>query len=108
LGAYQINFQANGDGETPSPATFAVNLFSPQESDLNPADNLPALQTQDGQLGAAAQRSLREWWRPLALLALGLLVGEWLVYQRAALARLRDALFRTPGARLARLRKGRP
>ncbi len=37
---------------------------------------------------------MREWWRPLALLALGLLTGEWLVYQRAALVRLRDMIIR--------------
>ena len=30
----------------------------------------------------------REWWRALAFLALGLFVAEWLVYHRAAVARL--------------------
>jgi hypothetical protein len=35
---------------------------------------------------------MREYWRILAFLALGLLVGEWLVYQRAALARIKDWL----------------
>ncbi len=74
-----------------TPATgFAVNLFSPQESNLKPADNLPGLEAQDGQVENGPLRGMREWWRLLVLLALGLLTGEWLVYQRSGLARLRD------------------
>lgn len=106
LGVYQVTFPNAGDNPSAAPAAFAVNLFSPEESSLDPAGNLPAFQGGQGQPGAAAQRSQREWWRPLALLALGLLAGEWLVYQRASLARLRDML-RSPGAWLPRLRKGR-
>ncbi len=84
LGYYQVDL----GGERR--AGFASNLFSEQESRLEPADNLPGMEA--GQTAAAAGPMLgqREWWRPLAFLALGLLVGEWLVYQRAALARLRD------------------
>ncbi len=93
LGIYQVNFQAVS-GNAPRSAAFAVNLFSPQESNLKPAANLPGLETQPGQAGAVSQRAMREWWRPLALLALGLLMGEWLVYQRAALVRLRDMVLR--------------
>ncbi len=76
---------------------FTVNLFSPQESSLLPADNLPGLASEQGEDGRLPQQAMREWWRPLALLALGLLAGEWLVYHRAALTRLRD-LFRQPPA----------
>lgn len=78
-------------------ADFAVNLFSPQESTLLPADNLPGLSSEQGEDGRLPQQAMREWWRPLALLALGLLAGEWLVYHRAALTRLRD-LFKQPPA----------
>jgi hypothetical protein len=94
LGVYTIRFDAPTGataGLEGNEAAFAVNLFSPQESYTDPADNLTGVQAADGATGEAGMRSMREWWRPLALLALGLLTGEWLVYQRAALARLRDA-----------------
>lgn len=86
LGLYRVNF---ADG---SSSSFTVNLFSPQESNVNPADSLPGLESETAQGGANSQQGQREWWRPLAFLALGLLVGEWLVYQRAGLVRLRDML----------------
>lgn len=85
LGVYEITWGEN------QRAAFAVNLFSPQESDLDPAGNLPGLAAQAGQSGGELEGT-REFWRPLIFLALGLLVGEWLVYQRAGLARLRDWL----------------
>ena len=75
-------------------AQLAVNLFSPQESDLKPAESLPltgntGLAAQ--KTSAVAQRARREFWRPLAFAALILLIAEWLVYYRATLA----SLFRT-------------
>jgi Ca-activated chloride channel homolog len=94
LGVYQVNFSGPSGSAHLRTASFAVNLFSPQESTLKPADNLPGLESQSAQTGTVPQKAMREWWRPLALLALGLLTGEWLVYQRAALARLRDLLLR--------------
>jgi hypothetical protein len=90
LGYYQVRWGQGGQGG------FAVNLFSQQESDLKPADALPGLESQSAGLSGDALRGMREWWRPLAFLALGLLVGEWLVYQRAAIARLRDWLKNLP------------
>ena len=84
LGHYEVDF---GGGNL---ADFAVNLFSPQESSLKPADFLPGVVDPSGEANASSQLGQHEWWRPLAMLALGLLVGEWLVYQRAALSRLRD------------------
>lgn len=86
----QLGYYAVSLGKDSPAAGFAVNLFSPQESNLKPADNLPGLEAQGGQVENRPLRGMREWWRPLALLALGLLTGEWLVYQRAGLARLRD------------------
>ncbi len=88
LGYYQVDL-----GEERR-AGFAANLFSEQESRLEPAANLPGMAEQAGAQDAGALQGMREWWRPLAFLALGLLVGEWLVYQRAALIRLRDQLRR--------------
>ena len=71
--------------------TFAVNLFSPQESDTRPLDSLSiAGQTLTAGAQDGDQLSQREWWRALAFLALGVLTTEWLVYHRAALARLRE------------------
>lgn len=93
LGVYQIQFGGE-QAQDSRPAAFAVNLFSPSESNLDPADNLPGVASEDGPANAASQRAMHEWWRPLALLALGLLAGEWLVYQRGALARIRDLIFR--------------
>jgi Ca-activated chloride channel homolog len=89
LGEYTISFRP---AETASlqTAAFTVNLFSPLESDLLPAGSLPGVETQAGADGQANRQAQREWWRPLALLALGLLVGEWLVYQRAALVKIKD------------------
>ena len=109
-GVYTIRFAAQPGQDAPDEfavptASFAVNLFSPQESFVSPAASLPGLETAAGSTPAAGSTSAagtsgenqpglarREWWRPLALLALGLLAGEWLVYQRAALVRLRDLL----------------
>ena len=86
LGLYRVRFSDSSE------AIFTVNLFSPQESNLQPNDALPAISVQEGQEGNFSQLGQREWWRPLAMLALGLLMGEWLVYQRAGLARLKDRL----------------
>jgi hypothetical protein len=85
LGLYQID-----TGSSDGPALFSVNLFSQQESALLPADSLPGLSSEAAGNSGLEQAGQREWWRMLAFLALGLLVGEWLVYQRAALVRLRD------------------
>ena len=78
---------------------FAVNLASPRESTLTPLDNLPAQGLGPAQAAAAAQTAQREWWRWLAALALLILIIEWLVYQRAALALLLRRLSIHPSAR---------
>jgi Ca-activated chloride channel homolog len=86
LGVYQVYWGDEGE------AQFAVNLFSPAESDVAPAQNLPVFdssQTVDGQLPMQARR---EWWRPLGFAALAFLVIEWMVYQRANLARVMNRM----------------
>lgn len=97
-GVYELSWGESGY------AAFAVNLFSPQESQIKPADQLAGLESAGGQVGAGSLRGMREYWRPLALLALGLLTGEWLVYQRAGLARLLD-YFRKPSTPARRVQK---
>ena len=102
LGVYRATW--GGDGSDAVEVRFAVNLFSPQESDVRPADNLPLAGTGSGQTkrtsspgrpasadgltATSPQQARHEWWRPLAFAALALLAAEWLVYQRATLARL--------------------
>jgi Ca-activated chloride channel family protein len=90
LGVYQVTWGGAGQNQESgtAPASFAVNLFSPQESDVRPAETLPLLGMGEEEGALRPQQARREWWRPLALVALLLLTAEWLVYQRAALARL--------------------
>ncbi len=101
LGIYHVSIRYADQAQEKNPAEsqFAVNLFSPEESNLKPADSLPGLEAQTSGSGAVPQKSMREWWRILAFLALGLLTGEWLVYQRAALARIRDMVRLKTGIR---------
>ena len=102
LGSYQVQWQ---DG---LPIRFAVNLFSPLESNIIALDNLPGVEAQSSQAAAGAEAGQREWWRWFALAALLLLVLEWLVYQRAALRRLLDLAalrFKRPAADRGTLRK---
>jgi hypothetical protein len=84
LGIYRVRWGESGQ------AAFAVNLFAPSESDLEPIGSL-VLGTSEAE-GAGAPSTTdgarREWWRPLALVALLVLFLEWLVYYRATLARL--------------------
>ena len=82
LGVYRIGW---GEAEG---ATFAVNLFLPEESRVKPAETLALLEARDGNEAEAQGQGRREWWRPLAFTALALLLVESLVYQRATLVRL--------------------
>ncbi len=81
LGVYRVTWQ---DGSL----EFAVNLSDSQESNIKPVETLS--QFAGGVAGESQQnqQARREWWRPLAWLALVVLVVEWLVYQRATLMKL--------------------
>ena len=85
LGLYEIKAGSNA-------IPFVVNLFLPQESDNNPADSLTIAGVPTGSQSASDQQARKEWWRPLAALALLLLTAEWLVYQRSALAFLANKI----------------
>ncbi len=87
LGVYQVEW---GSDASAGVTAFAVDLFSPSESNVQPVANLPLVGTGEGgeKSGNAPQQARREWWRPLAWAALALLTVEWFVYQRATLARL--------------------
>jgi len=72
-------------------ASFAVNLFNPQESDLKPAMSLPwsgSGEQTEGAVSASNQQARHEFWWPLTLIAFLLLVAEWLVYYRATVTSL--------------------
>jgi len=90
LGVYEAAWQRSDPaaGQEDERASFAVNLFSPQESDVRPAEALPLAGMEGTGEGERPQQARREWWRPLGLAALTLLMIEWLVYQRAALVRM--------------------
>ncbi len=82
LGVYQIKWSEAGE------STFAVNLFSPEESQVRPAHTLAVYEEDSGSEAGAQPQARREWWRPLAFSALCLIMVEWLVYQRATLVRI--------------------
>jgi Ca-activated chloride channel family protein len=84
----QPTISGSVEGTETSQAHFAVNLFSPQESDVRPAETLPVLATGEEGDDERSGQVRREWWRALALIALALLFAEWLVYQRGTLVRL--------------------
>jgi hypothetical protein len=82
LGVYAVNYLSTGDSQDIPPAGFfAVNLFDELESDLRPAENL---QIGRSAIPPAAKNQLgrREFWPALALLALLVLMLEWIVYHR--------------------------
>ena len=76
----------------------AINLFSPDESDVAPGD--PQRIIEMGRVTAndepASQPSRAEWWWPLALAGLALLAVEWLLFHRPTRRSLARALGRRP------------
>ncbi|MBE7471692.1 MAG: hypothetical protein DPW09_40035 [Anaerolineae bacterium] len=87
LGLYTLTSEST-DGEV-ALTRFAVNFFNPLESSIAPQAelNLVTPPAETNALPASLPPAHQEWWRPLALAALILLVIEWLVYQRSMLFR---------------------
>ena len=81
LGLYQLDVIEADEVTRSQP--FAVNLFATGESDIRP---VPADELRLGGAGEGAiadeQLGLQEFWLPLAVLALLLLMIEWWVYHR--------------------------
>jgi hypothetical protein len=95
LGMYGI--QTIRPGLPATERAIAVNLINAAESRVQPREQLPIFQTGGRAVAASGERSGRsEFWRWLAGIALALLVIEWLVYQRPALALLRERWQRKP------------
>ncbi|WP_029214945.1 vWA domain-containing protein [Kallotenue papyrolyticum] len=89
LGIYRITIERRG-AESLQRAV-AVNLFSAAESRVAPRQQLPLFQVGGRVVATSAERTARsELWRWLVWLALIVLIVEWLVYQRGALAWLRE------------------
>jgi hypothetical protein len=81
-GLYQVAIEP---GSSLAPALLAVNFFNPLESTIGPKPDLNLSGSAPIQAGVTPlPPAYREWWRPLALGVLILLVVEWLVYQRSA------------------------
>jgi hypothetical protein len=81
-GVYRVTW-----GEEQS-LVFSVNLTNPQESDILPAESLPAFEGASGMEDTLPQKARREWWRSLAFIALVILIIEWLVYNRATISKV--------------------
>ena len=85
----------SGAVDGPAAQAFAVDLFDEGESNITPG-NGPALEALGAPPVDPAERTASatrdELWFPLALLALAVLIAEWLVYERDGLVRLRRAL----------------
>jgi Ca-activated chloride channel family protein len=89
LGVYTV--EELRDDELVATHHYAVNLFTPTESTITPQRDLTVQQTSGAQSTINREREGRqELWRWLALIALIVLVTEWLVYQRNGLAYLRQ------------------
>ncbi len=83
VGLYQVEWEA--EGERWLLGRFAVNPFSPLESDIRPRAEL-SLGGAAGQAIAAERPVRQEWWTWLAWGGLSLLLIEWLVQYRGGLA----------------------
>ncbi|HMP41672.1 MAG TPA: hypothetical protein PKA05_14930, partial [Roseiflexaceae bacterium] len=91
LGVYQVELQRGG--ETLETRRFAVNLFSAEESSIAPQPDLAVQQVSGLQQAVTREQVGRqEFWRWLAIIALLVLIIEWLVYQRSGLLLLFERL----------------
>ncbi len=91
LGVYTIEEFKDGDLEARH--RYAVNLFAPNESQIDPQAQLEVTQTSGSQFADTRERVGRqEIWRWIAAVALIVLIIEWLVYQRNGIAYLRAKL----------------
>jgi hypothetical protein len=96
LGVYTVRVER--DGSDPIERAIVVNLQDANESQVEPRKELDLQQVGGQAVAQTQERSARsEFWRSLAAFALAVLVIEWLVYQRSALAWLRN---RIRGSRL--------
>jgi hypothetical protein len=88
--------------------TTAANLFDPGESDVAPGD--PLRISDLGRVGPATDAgdltARNEWWWPLALAALLLLLAEWILFHRPTRRAIGRAFRRGGSARARRAASG--
>ncbi len=90
-GLYNLELLVNGEVTSQQP--FAVNLFSPLESDITPiAETALTLEGVEINTDLTEEQGQQEFWPPIAALALAVLLIEWYVYHR----RLRAPTIFTP------------
>jgi Ca-activated chloride channel family protein len=77
-GLYALSVDAGGETQV---YPFAVNLFGTGESDITPQTSVD-VGGGERQTDADARLSLREFWSIAALLALAVLLLEWVLYHR--------------------------
>lgn len=105
LGVYQIAL-LSGEQDMLT-GRFAVNLFSPEESRIAPADTIVIGEAPIQEGVPDDNYGQREFWYWLAILALAVLIVEWWVYHRgSALPRPGDAASDGWRSWLASLRRG--
>ncbi len=86
FGLYEVQWE-DEKGQLYLLGRFAITPFSAQEAAIAPRAELP-LAAGEGAAVGSEQPVPREWWRPVAWVALVLLVAEWLLQYRGHLARL--------------------
>ncbi len=90
-GIYTV--ELHGAGGVVNTQRYVVNAYSESEATINPVPVLDIAQAGGGVVGSTeteqAQAGKDEWWRPLALVALIVLLIEWVLAQRGGMTRLR-------------------
>ncbi|HEX2915445.1 MAG TPA: BatA and WFA domain-containing protein [Chloroflexia bacterium] len=90
-GIYSVIRKITAGGKTTNAQeNFVVNLYSPIASNIKPLDDLGLQGTISTENGTNA-RSEREFWQPLALLALVLLMVEWWIFYRPGSGRRKNS-----------------
>ncbi|HZD55695.1 MAG TPA: VWA domain-containing protein, partial [Anaerolineales bacterium] len=78
-GIYEVNYTGGGEQTTDF---FAVNLFAPSESDIEPAQSIRVGQSEIPQTAETALGK-RDLWPWLAAIGLLFLIAEWGIYHRS-------------------------
>jgi hypothetical protein len=89
VGLYHTSWEPRGSG------LFAVNLFDARESDIaprgmvpegTPPDQADAYRIKIGNTAVAgvakSRPAMKDWWKPLSVAVLGVLLLEWYIYNR--------------------------
>jgi Ca-activated chloride channel family protein len=95
-GADRVGIRELHDASGTVLGRVAANLFDAAESSVDPGDPQRLIEMgRTSATGVDGQPSRSEWWWPLALVALALLVVEWLLFHRPTRRTLARALGRS-------------